>query len=241
MNFIKLNLKKIPGTVIYFLVPTLTLLISFALIYFLLLPAFSSMIDSSGEIKAKRSKLNSIEQSINTLAAIDNTELAGLSDFLDHYIPEKLDMLTFASLNEKIAAVAGARVSSIAISKNPLAETGPQDFGTRSDLAVSAVLTNVSVAYTSSFSSMVTLTGLWKLADQFVGINEVTVNSRGDGSLAYSISYDLTASDPVSKATIDNFSDLTQKEKDLIRELESKITFVATPSSKPVGKTDPFK
>jgi hypothetical protein len=244
MNYLKSQIEKQSNFLISGLGTLITLVVSLGLIYFFLLPVSSGLSNSSDQIKDKKDKLNFIKESTNVLASVSNEEITELGGLLENLVPSNLDMLRFASLNEKIASSANVSVRSITITKIPAAQELPTGFEEGSvpvEQNITPLPTKVSVTYSSNFASMVTLVKLWAKADQFVGINSVAISSQVSGPLTYTITYDLPTSRPEGVATIDNFENITVEEKEMIKKLGSSFVFTATPSSKPVGKNDPFE
>lgn len=251
MKELKEKLKKLPSVLVIAVGLIFTLGISFALIYFLILPTFFEMSKSSEEIKTKEGKLIAIKQSITTITSVNRKDLQDYGSFFSNLMPAKLDMLHFASLNEKVAQAAGATVQGITIAKAPVAPTptpapapttgSSNAVATPAPAVPTAPEVKINVTYSSNFDSMINLVKIWTMADQLVGITDIKVDSQSGGVLGYTVTYTLPTTIGETKATVDDILSFSAKDKEAIEKLESQVIYTATPSAKPVGKSNPFQ
>ncbi len=224
----------------------LTLLVVTLLSVLVILPSFNSITSASGEIELAKSKAASIDQTVALLNQEDQETLKQLISFLELYVPEKIDDLHFATLNEAVAAAAGVTVSSIQISKGAVGASTPppqapvSGEGATTTPPVQVAQPSVSVTYSSDFNSLLNLISFWSLADQLVGIKELNISGVAGQTIDYTIDYQLPTSGPAQVATIEDRLSLTKEQKDRLLKIKENITYTATPSANTVGKSNPF-
>ncbi len=221
-----------------------TLLIVGAIGYLLIMPTFTNLNKVEQEIKLQTAKLDKIDQAVNTLKAQDKDLLDGLARFYNTLVPENIDMLHFATLNEIVARESGAQITAISLSKGLTTTAQPQAGSTTgaaaSSTAPQSAPTSVKVTYRSNFTSLLNMLKYWFLADQIVGVQGLTISGEADGIITYTVSYDLPKGAIVANSSIENPTVLTKKEIEEFQNLKKKIIYTATPSANPLGKDNPF-
>lgn len=214
----------------------MTLIVSGAIGYFLILPAFSKLSKVNQEISVEKAQADKINQSVSNLKSQDKTTLATLSATLRGLIPTEIDMLHFASLNEVIAKSVGAEISNIQLSKSI-----PKSAKTADTKAVQTIALSVISTYKSNFDSLLNLIRAWMQADQEVGIKTILISGDTSGIVTYTVTYDLPTSPISTIVTVDDQLSLSKKQIDELKAVKSKIIYTATPSAKPLGKDNPFQ
>jgi hypothetical protein len=245
------QLNKIPKIAYLIGGIALVVLASVPIVLFMLMPTFTELGQVNQEIDTQKAKTAEIKQTISFLSTQNKTSLKGYSDFFDQLVPGQLDMLHFASLNEVVAAAAGATVEGISISKGVTPSTGtgatPPPAPTEGSSAptttpiVQAAPTKVIVTYISNYDTLLNLIDFWTMADQLVGVTLIKATAQANGVLNYTIEYTLPVAVGDSKATISDRVSFAAGEKEKLDDLRGKIIYFATPSSKPVGKDNPFQ
>ncbi len=214
----------------------MTLIVSGAIGYFLILPTFSELSKINQEISAEKAQADKINQSVSNLKSQDKTTLATLSATLRGLIPTQIDMLHFASLNEVIAKSVGAEISNIQLSKSiPKSAKTADTKATIQTIALSVIST-----YKSNFDSLLNLIRAWMQADQEVGIKTILISGDTSGIVTYTVTYDLPTSQNSTTVTVDDQLTLSKKQIDELKAVKSKIIYTATPSAKPLGRDNPF-
>lgn len=246
------KIGSLPDKAVIALSIVLTLLLSALLLALVAWPSFSSLGQVATEIEAEDTKLAGINASTAFLSKEDKKRLESLKAFLEQLVPEKVDLLHFATLNELVSQAAGVTVNNIQITKGSSAATkapvttapGIKTSGAATPstpVQTSQVAaTNVSVTYTSGFDSLLALIQYWVLADQLVGIKDLNISGVAAGSLNYTVNYELPTSPAVQKATVEDKFSLTEEQKKNLEELKAKIIYTATPSANSVGRSNPF-
>lgn len=232
----------------------LVVIFSIPIILFMILPVFGDLNKVNLEIETQKQKVSEIKKTIAFLNSENKNKLTSYTKFFDQLIPGQLDMPHFASLNEVVSAAVGAEVKSITIVKgvpkkaqtqNPSASTGTAGSTPTASTTTTLVQkapTTVNVTYNSNYDTLLNLIDFWRKADQLVGVSLVKANAESNGVLNYTIEYFLPVSESTTtKATIGEKIQFSQKEKDKIDELRSKIIYFATPSAQPLGKGNPFR
>lgn len=246
------KIHSLPAKVAIALVTVLTLLISGGLAALVAWPSYTAIGTTAAELESEQARLTALTDSISTLSREDKNRLESLVKFLHQLVPETVDNLHFASLNELVAEAAGVTVNTIQISKGAAPSVKPvttakgvETSGKASPTVpvqtsqVAAV--SIAVTYTSGLDSLLNLIKYWTLADQLVGIKDININAIDATRLNYTVSYELPTAPKIQKATVEEKLTLTEKQKKKIEELNSRIIFRATPSAQPVGKSNPFE
>ena len=205
------KLGGLPEKVVVGLAILLTLLIGISLIMLVAWPNITSIGQLASSVKEENAKLTAINSSVDLLRKEDKQRLEGLVAFLDQLVPEKVNNLHFATLNEQVSQAAGVSVVNIQISAGakPAAKTTvttapgvstSKGSTSKTPVQTSQVATmSIAVTYSSNFESLLTLLKYWNLADQLVAVKEVNISGVSDGVLNYTISYDLPNSSWVKK------------------------------------------
>lgn len=254
MKELTAKLASLPDKAIAVLGVIGTLIVSGLLLLLVAWPSFGSLGKVATEIEAENTKLTVINQSIDVLSKEDKGRLEKLTKFLERLVPEKVNNLHFATLNELVAQAAGTTVNSIQISKGSPPKAGTSTtvttapgVKTSGEAAPSipvqtsqVAAVSVAVTYSSGFDSLLNLIKFWALADQLVGIKDINVSGLDGSLLNYTINYELPTSPVVQKATIAENILLTEDQKRKIEDLKTRIIYTATPSANPVGKSNPF-
>lgn len=241
------DLKQIIGKFGSILAILATVLLVGVLGYFFVYPSIGKISKASSDLAAEKAKVAAIEGSISQLQSEDKVRLGKITKFLNVLIPEKLDMLHFASLNEVVADAAGVAVTNITISKSapnaaapaPTTSKAPTTAAPTTQPSVQVAPTTVAVTYLSDFDALLRLIRYWSLADQLVGIKSITINS-GTSQISYTVNYDLVTSPAATGATVEDHLTLSEEEKKKIEKLQDSVIYTATPSANPVGKENPF-
>lgn len=254
MKTIVAKINGLPDKVIIAIAAIGGLLLSGLLLVFIAWPSFNSIGQVNTEIETESSKLSVISESIAALSKEDKERLENLVTFLAQLVPEKVDMLHFATLNELVSDAAGVTVSNIQISMgaaktttaSPAAATTVTESAQTNTTAPTpapatpASAVSVAVTYSSNFDSLLSLIKYWSLADQLVGIKEINISGVADGRLTYTINYELPVAPATAKATVEDKLNLTEAQKKQLEDLQIKIIYTATPSANAVGKSNPF-
>src|SRR3990172_12000098 len=204
----------------------LTLLVSGLIGYFLILPTYSQLASINQNIAAEKSNASRIDQSITFLKNQDKSTIADIARTFQGLVPEQIDMLHFASLNETIARSVGVEVLSIQISK-AIPPKGTQTKTAPAPSQVSAL--TISGTYKSSFDSLLRLIQAWRLADQEVGVKSILISGVASGIISYTVTYDMPTSKPNPAATIDDQLSLSKKQLEELQAIKNKIIYTATP------------
>lgn len=222
-----------------------TLLVVVLLSVFVIWPSFDSITTVSEELDLAEIRVDNINQTISLLKQEDQETIKQFVNFLDQYVPEKIDDLHFATLNEAVADAAGASVSSIQISKGASAaatstpaETSGE--GQASTPPVQVAQPSVSVTYASDFDSLLKLISFWSLADQLIGIKELKITGVDGQTINYTIDYELPIAGALQTAVVDDRVFLSKEQKERLQEIKDKVIYTATPSANSVGKDNPF-
>lgn len=247
------KIGSLPDKAVIGLAIVLTLLISGLLLYLMAWPSFNNIGTNSTDIKVEEARLTAVTESISMLSKEDKSRLESLVSFMQQLVPETVDNLHFATLNELVAEAAGVTVNGIQISKGaapssskavttaPGVETSGKAAPATPVQTSQVAAVSIAVTYTSGFDSLLNLIKYWTLADQLVGIKEVNISGVAAGSLNYTVSYELPTSPKIQKATVEDKLGLTEAQKKKIEEIESRIIYTATPSANTVGKSNPFE
>lgn len=215
-----------------------TLLVCGSIGYFLILPSLTNLNKTSQEVSTEKARADRINLSVAGLRSQDKKTLATYSAMLKSLIPEQIDMLHFASLNESIAKSVGVSIESIQLSK-AVAKNAVPTAGSESKGVQTAPVT-ILASYKSNFDSLQKLIKAWLQADQEVGIKTVQISGNASGVISYTVTYDLPTSSAVSAATIDDQYSISKDEIAEIRKIQDNIIFTAAPSEKPLGRSNPF-
>src|SRR3989304_617772 len=234
------KLGALPEKVVVGLSILVTLVISTCLVMFVAWPNITSFGKLADNIKDADTKLSSINSSVAMLGKEDKKRLESLVVFLNQLVPEKVDNLHFATLNEQVSQAAGVSVVNIQISagkapavKTPVT-TAPgvstsKDTKSKTPVQTSQVAAmSVAVTYSSNFDSLLTLLKFWSLADQLVAVKDINISGASEGILNYTISYELPSSPISQKATLDDRLSLTETQKKQIEDLKAKVIYTAT-------------
>ncbi len=233
---------KLSSPVIIVLSTFLTFFIGGAVGYFLIVPAFNKLSATAAEGNVQKQNLSEINRSITFLSNQDKSSLVVEKNFLDSLIPDQVNIIHFASLNEIVSAAAGVSVKTIQLSQGVSKTTASGSTTTSTTGQTSQNASdNVTVTYSSGFDSLLTLIKYWRAADQLVGITKVNINADTTGVLNYTVTYELPTATQSTKATITDRVSLTAVQKDAIDKLKDTILYIATPSANPIGKDNPFK
>jgi hypothetical protein len=232
----------------------ITLIVGGVLLAFVAWPSLGSVGEVTSQIDSEKAKLAAINNSIATLAKEDKDRLAALTAFLQQLVPEKVDNLHFATLNELVSQAAGATVNNITIAKGTATTSQPNTAVTTEPGVESSKTTppttagpvtevtsvTVAVTYSSNFDSLLNLIKFWALADQLVGIKDLNISGLSGEVLNYTINYDLPSSAKTPKATVEDQIQVTEEQKKNLEDLKARIIYTATPAADPVGKNNPF-
>lgn len=220
-----------------------TIAIVVAVGFFLIYPTFTAVSSVNQSLDSERAKLAKIEQAINSLKTQNKTVLTNLTKFLDILVPNQVDMLHFATLNEIVAQKSGAQITNIQLSKGKTAISAKDSTKTsaaNSKQTSQTAGTSATVTYNSNFDSLIKLIKFWFLADQIVGVNNIVISGQSSGVLNYTIIYDLPNSSKTTPAVVDDSTVLTKQQIEELKIIQNKVIYTATPSAKPLGKENPF-
>lgn len=211
---------------------------SYILVSFVILPSFDSWNKSKQELTTQNQRVDQIKASIANLTGLDKERITFLKAFVDTLVPDELDSFHFASLNEVVAKAANVTVTSVQISKGAGGTTTAIGKGQTNQTAP----TNVTVTYSSDFDSLLTLIKYWVVADRLVGPTTIMITGQaGNPALTYTLGYQLPIAPKVTAATVEDPSLLTPSQIAKLEQLRAKVVYTATPSTKPLGKDNPFQ
>lgn len=255
MESLTKSLKGASTSLVLILAFVVMLSLSILIEFFLVLPTFANLGKTNAEIETKKEELQSLKSTVSLLRNQDKQGLAEIERLLKNFVPETLDLLNFATLNEKLAQTAGATVVSLTVTQPKT--TAPSNVTTApgvvtgnpstSTTAVPTPQTNqvapitISSSYQSSFNSLLSLLTFWFEVDRLVGVKDINITSQvGTGQLTYTVTYDLPTGGSSAKATVSDRVGLTEAEREKFEKLGDNINFVASPSANPNKQNSVF-
>src|SRR3990167_11410849 len=111
------EIGKLIGKTIVFtsLAAVVTILVSFALIFYLILPKVQSYRELSQENRAAADRLSLLSRNVASFEKLDKEENTAYSDIVKNFIPDQNDVLRFVVLNEIVASSSGVSISAIQV------------------------------------------------------------------------------------------------------------------------------